>query len=303
MQAIINNKVVWVNCHHLYYFFIVVNEGGLARASKVLSIGQPTLSSQIKQLEISLGVELFDRTNKRLELTAAGRLAHHYATNIFRIGTEMIQSLSEDSSLQKNSIRLGLTSNIPKALMLSLFRKLSGDSKSVNISEGKTSDLLSDLEGKKLDFVITNNPPMNVNKSGFECRKISSSQIVICGHKKFIGLAEKFPLSLANASFMLPLANTRLRMGLDGFFRQHNLKIDVIGETKDFDMQKLIALEGLGLIAAPLHMVNDYIQDGQLTVIGNVPSLQEELYILFNSHHLGNITCREMVDNLQSGTL
>lgn len=302
MQAIINNKVVWVNCHHLYYFYVVVNEGGLARASKVLSIGQPTLSSQIKQLELSLSVELFDRTNKRLELTQAGRLVHHYATNIFRLGTEMIQSLSETTT-QKSSLKLGITSNLPKALILNFFKKMSGESRSVNIVEGKTTDILAELEDQKLDFVITNTPPMNVGKSGFECRKISSSAIVICGSKKFSPLLADFPQSLANSSFMLPLANTRLRMGLDGFFRQHNLKVEIIGETKDFDMQKLIAIEGLGLIAAPMHMVSDYVKEGQLVVIGKVPSLQEELFILFNSHHLNDVAYREMIDNLQAGTV
>jgi LysR family transcriptional activator of nhaA len=49
----------WLNYHHLLYFWTVVREGGVAAASRKLSLAQPTVSEQLRQLERSLGVELF----------------------------------------------------------------------------------------------------------------------------------------------------------------------------------------------------------------------------------------------------
>ncbi|RYZ97910.1 MAG: LysR family transcriptional regulator, partial [Proteobacteria bacterium] len=65
----------WLNYHHLYYFRTIANEGSIARAAEKLRLGQSTLSAQLKTLEESLGIALFDRKHKKLILTEQGRMA------------------------------------------------------------------------------------------------------------------------------------------------------------------------------------------------------------------------------------
>ena len=57
-----------LNYHHLYYFWRVANEGNLTRVAKKLHVSQSALSSQIKALEDSAGITLFDRAGRSLTL-------------------------------------------------------------------------------------------------------------------------------------------------------------------------------------------------------------------------------------------
>lgn len=57
---------------HLRYLLAVADHGGFTRAAEALHVSQPTLSQQIRQLEESLGVNLFDRTSRSVKPTDAG---------------------------------------------------------------------------------------------------------------------------------------------------------------------------------------------------------------------------------------
>ena len=78
-----------LNYHHLYYFWHVAKTGNLTETAKNLHVSQSALSSQIKQLETNMDVDLFAREGRKLVLTESGKRTLLYAEEIFAKGEEL----------------------------------------------------------------------------------------------------------------------------------------------------------------------------------------------------------------------
>ncbi|WP_443798092.1 LysR family transcriptional regulator, partial [Burkholderia vietnamiensis] len=75
-----------LNFRHLYYFWVVVKEGGFARAAQRLDMAVQTISAQVRELEKSLGHQLLRPAGRGVALTDAGRAAYARAEVIFEMG-------------------------------------------------------------------------------------------------------------------------------------------------------------------------------------------------------------------------
>ena len=63
-----------LNYHHLLYFWLVVKEGGVAKAAARLRLSHPTVSAQVHTLEEQLGEQLLVKQGRQLVLTEMGRV-------------------------------------------------------------------------------------------------------------------------------------------------------------------------------------------------------------------------------------
>jgi DNA-binding transcriptional LysR family regulator len=98
-----------VELRHLRYFLAVAEERNFTRAAKRLHIAQPPLTQQIKALEAELGVQLFDRSAYRVELTEAGRL---FAVEVSRILADVRRAVllaQRASRGMRGQVRVGFT--------------------------------------------------------------------------------------------------------------------------------------------------------------------------------------------------
>ena len=105
-----------VNYKHLYYFLAVAREGGVARASERLHLTPQTISGQLGLLEEYLGVSLFTRVGRNLELSETGRLVLSYADEIFSLGGELEEVIHQLPAERPQLFRVGVVEVLLKSI-------------------------------------------------------------------------------------------------------------------------------------------------------------------------------------------
>ncbi len=289
----------WLNYHHLYYFMVIASEGSISKASKRLLLGQPTLSAQLKQFEEKLGVELFERQHKRLILTDSGRIALEYAREIFKLGEEMKGVLQERLVPNKIPVNLGILDGVSKTIGALMIEKAFHYAPcTVSSIEGRSDYLLRELMAYRVDLVLTNHRPQLSEGKKIMSRLIGKLPVVICGGEKFKDLKKNFPRSLHKQPIILPTLHSRLRHDLEHFFEINKIKPDVVAEVEDFGLYNTLGSRGLALI--PITELSFRLkQTKQLHVLGELPGVFTELYLLAASRRIENPIASYLFNNFR----
>ena len=87
-----------LNFHHLRCFWMIAEAGSLTRAASRMHVTHSTLSVQLRALEETLGGQLFERRGRRLVLTPFGDEILTYASDIFRLGQELVDASTRGAS-------------------------------------------------------------------------------------------------------------------------------------------------------------------------------------------------------------
>ncbi|WP_323121480.1 transcriptional regulator CynR [Burkholderia alba] len=108
---------------HIRYFLAVAEHGNFTRAADALHVSQPTLSQQIRQLEDTLGVPLFDRSGRTVRLTEFGRVYMRHARAALQQLDAGRRALHDVEDLNSGSLRLAMTPTFTAYLIGSLIER------------------------------------------------------------------------------------------------------------------------------------------------------------------------------------
>lgn len=292
--------MTWLNYHHLYYFWFTAKEGSIRDASKKLGIGQPAISTQIKSLEESLNQSLFERKNRRLLLTEAGKVVMDYANQIFTLGNELMEVIKDGTLSKRIHLQLGALDSVPKSLVQALIHSAQKTSPcTIAVLEGGGDHLFRELEAHRIDLVISNFPPTIGDKKQFFSRLLGKNPISIFSTKKFQPLKRKFPKSLQGQPFIMPSLHSKLRHDLNHFFRINNITVDVVVETQDTSIQKLLGNEGMGLIPLPDFAGKGHVKEGKLIKLGALQGMTEDFWLVSSPRKFPNPIALNLMKNFK----
>ena len=273
----------WLNFHHLRYFHTVAAEGSLRRAAEKLKVSQPSMCTQIKQLEAALGESLFRRSGRSLVLTEFGRIVQTYATDIFSLGQELLTVTKKGSFGRAMRLQVGIVDSFPKLLSLDILRPVFSIEPPALLScqEGKLDDLVGQLAAHRLDAVLSDEPPPTQGSVKTFTHPLGSSGVSFCASPALARrLKGRFPANLRGAPALLPAHNTPQRRELDEWFRQAMVEPLVVGEFADAALAKVVASEGVGFTAVPTIVAADAVERYGFQILGKTEVCRIHLYLI-----------------------
>lgn len=260
----------------LTIFDSVVRHLSFTRASEELYLSQPAVSMQIKQLEESVGLELFEKMGKSLYLTYAGRELCQYSKNIAKEirDAEDAFTCMKDLNEGQLSITVASTANYFAA---HLFAKFSRRHPKVRLSLDVTNreNLIRQLKDNECDLVIMGKPPaeLDVVKTHFMENPlviIAPPDHPLCGCSD-ISL-EKISLH----QFIVREQGSGTRSAIERFFAKHHLPLHTMAEMTSSEAIKQAVAAGLSLGIVSIHTLELELATGRLVILDveNMPILR-----------------------------
>jgi LysR family transcriptional activator of nhaA len=272
-----------LNHNHLLYFWTTATEGSIARAAEVLHITPQTISAQIKLLEESLSVRLFEREGRGLRLTEAGRTTKTYGDEIFGLTRELQAALRGESKGLVSELRVGVADALPKLVchhILEPALHLEDRIRLVCREEG-VERLLGELAVHNLDLVLSDAPmPQGLNVRAYNHLLGECGVVLMATEKLARRYRRRFPANLSDAPFILPTPDTALRKSLDYWFEQNGIRPQVVAEIVDSALVKAFGAKGEGVFAIPDVIAEEVAEQYGVSAVGVPEGVVERFFAI-----------------------
>lgn len=272
-----------INYKHLGYFLAVAKEGGIARASERLRLTPQTISGQLGLLEEQLGVELFVRVGRNLEITETGELVLSYAEEIFSLGSEMEEAVNQLPDDPPRLLKVGVVDVLPKTIAHRILQPALHMPEPVRLvcREASLDTLLAELAVHRLDLVLADRPiPSTMSMRAYSHKLGESAVSFFATEALRESLDGDFPHCLHGAPLLFPSRGNQLRSALDLWLSKCRILPRRVAEFEDSALMKSFGQEGAGLFIAPTTMEADVEQQYKVKSIGRVDEIKEHFYAI-----------------------
>ncbi len=266
-----------VNLDLYRVFYTVAKCGSLTRAAEELYISQPAVSQSIKQLENQLGVSLFNRTHRGMELSAqGGKLIFKEVESALKLFCEAENRIGETKASATGTIRIGGSDTIFEYFLADKIVDFHERFPAVKIEllADFTPDTIEKLKANKCDVAFVN-LPIEVDPE----LKLDESCALL--HDIFIA-GEKFAPSLEgtagldrfkNTPLIFMNENTVARRSLENFLQSVGVELIPSIEVGSWDLMKRLVSRGMGVGVIPREYAQRELADGRLFEVKTDPVL------------------------------
>lgn len=255
-----------ISLRQLRIFEAVAKNLSYSRAAEALHLSQPAVSMQIRQLEETAGIPLFEQLGKKIYLTEAGREFLLHARNIIQQLNEAESMFSSLKGMQgKLSICVASTASYFAPRLLAHFSRLYPKAQ-ISLNVTNREKLLSLLAQNETDMVIMGRPPEGHD---LEATSFMENPLVIIAPVNHPLADEKnIPMArLAEETFLVREQGSGTRIAMERYFSEHGIALSTGTEISTNEAIKQAVQAGMGLGILSLHTIQLELEAQRLTVL------------------------------------
>ena len=276
------NIVRRLNYNQLFYFHVVAEEAGLAKAARRLGMAQSTLSEQLRTLERSVGRRLFHRGSGGLSLTDAGRMSFEHTQTMFEAADQLAEALLGQSE-HFSAVPIGVASTVSRGLAVGLFVPLFQSQEfRVRVRHGDHPLLLDQLLAGEIELLLTDISGVPVPDPAVQRVTIRSPRMVAVANRELAQEVEAFPADLQRIPHIAYTLHSRYRTMIDQYFDEQGFAVRHLGEVDDVAIMLELVKGGHCFAVLPESMVAEVSPEDSVVVLGQLDDMRstvEAMYI------------------------
>ena len=237
-----------LNLHQLATFRVVAKHCSFVRAAEELHFSQPAVSAQIRQLEQSLGVKLFDQIGRKTHLTQAGEELYNYSLKIFSVIDETLDTLDALRSPHYGRLSVGADTTVGSYVIpgwLGQFHQIYPEV-DISLEVLNRAALIDALVNNRIDLAVIGNVPDDIP---VVIEPFARNELVLIASSshRLAGLPEIPLAELAKEHFLLREVGSGTRAALEGVFHDAALPLLISMQVGNNSAIKQGVAAGLGV--------------------------------------------------------
>jgi DNA-binding transcriptional LysR family regulator len=240
----------------------ISTEKQFTKAAKLVYLSQPALSKQMKLLEESLGILLFDRENSKISLTKNGKIFLEYSERILALCEESCRILLDLTNGEQSNLKIGTTPIlgiylIPK--ILTFFARTYPQIK-LKVSINSTETLIAGIKNNEMDIAIINDKISDTVKKNIIVESFIKNEFcLIISYSHPFATKERISLKdLYDLNFITLNSDYTIEKSVDEILIQNNINIrqlKIIMQLNSIEGIKMAVNLGLGVAFVPTYTI------------------------------------------------
>jgi DNA-binding transcriptional LysR family regulator len=237
-----------MNLQQLGYFKQLADTGNFTRAAKKIGIAQPALSIAIKKLELGLGLNLINRSDKHDLLTAEGKVLYQSAVQLLANAEQVTLQMQELKDLKSGVVRFGVSAMMGSYYFPQVLAAFKQQYPNINVQlyEQGTATLETMLLNGEVDIALIRD-----DQQSSQLRYVDFIEEPIMA-----GMPADHPLANGKSITLYTFCQQPLVLFREGYYlretisqysQQHNLPLDIKLETNLIELQKSLVKNNLGI--------------------------------------------------------
>lgn len=290
-----------MNINQLAVFHAVAQAGNLTRAAGKLHISQPAVSKQLHVLERSLGMALFHRLSKGVQLTEGGKLLFEYSSQIFALESEAERALADLRDLQRGRLIIGASTTIGTYLLPEIMGEFAKAHPGVelHLEIANTEAIQRRIKINAIDLALTEGVVVGREWQADVFRKDRIVAVAPPGHP----LLRQWDLSLEVVCQEVLLereSGSGMKAFLDRVFQTRGIIPRTAMSLGGTEAIKRAVIAGMGLAFVPLLAIEAELRNGELAILPLNETIERPLHRLRLKGKYESRAAREFVRLLRA---